>query len=87
MPFTTSPLSVTVGHERIRFQGEGHRSIADRRLHMFLVGLRAVSKIQVHFGTPYIFKKLTNLVWLEHGTYQLSTMVKYTRSNPTHYSS
>ena len=35
MPFTC-PLSVTVGHERIRFQGEGHRSIADRRLHMLL---------------------------------------------------
>ena len=34
VPFT-SPLSVTVGHEHIRFQGEGHRSIADRRLHMF----------------------------------------------------
>ena len=35
VPFT-SPLSVTVGHERIRFQGEGHRSIADRRLHMLV---------------------------------------------------
>ena len=36
MPFT-GPLSVTVGHLRIRFHGEGHRSIADRRLHMFRV--------------------------------------------------
>ena len=36
MPFT-SPLSVTVGHLRIRFHGEGHRSIADRRLHMFKI--------------------------------------------------
>ena len=31
----TSPLPVTVGHLRIRFHGEGHRSIADRQLHMF----------------------------------------------------
>ena len=36
MPFT-SLLSVTVGHECIRFQGEGHRLIADRRLHMFTI--------------------------------------------------
>ena len=36
MPFT-SPLSGTVGHEHIRFQGEGHRSIADRRLHMLVI--------------------------------------------------
>ena len=35
MPFTC-PLSVTVGHLRIQFHGEGHRSIEDRRLHIFL---------------------------------------------------
>ena len=29
VPFT-NPLSVTVGHLRIRFHGEGHRSITDR---------------------------------------------------------
>ena len=42
VPFT-SPLSVTVGHERIRFQGKGHRSIADRRLHM-LNSMRQLKK-------------------------------------------
>ena len=41
VPFT-SPLSGTVGHEHIRFQGEGHRSIADRRLHMFEGSVRAL---------------------------------------------
>ena len=35
VPFT-SPLSVTVGHLRIRFHGEGHCSIADRRLHILI---------------------------------------------------
>ena len=34
VPFT-GPLSVTIGQKRIWFRGEGHRSIADRRLHMF----------------------------------------------------
>ena len=36
VPFTCQ-LSVTIGQKRIWFRGEGHRSIADRRLHMFRI--------------------------------------------------
>ena len=62
VPFT-SPLSVTVGHLRIRFHGEGHRSIADRRLHMFLmiqVSKRCMLSV-IFFHKLVSFAKMVNL--------------------------
>ena len=50
LPFT-GPLSVTVGHLRIRFHGKGHRSIADRQLHMLIPYIaRSQSVIFENFG-------------------------------------
>ena len=55
MPFT-SPLSGTVGHERIRFQGEGHRSIADRRLHMLSKNSKRSSDL--------VFQHIAEIFWI-----------------------
>ena len=47
VPFTCL-LSVTIGQKRIWFRGEGHRSIADRRLHMFyMVELSLLIKMSI----------------------------------------
>ena len=65
VPFT-SPLSVTVGHLRIRFHGEGHRSIADRRLHMLAINDKRSSDL--------VFQHIAEIFWLptKCGTYSMS---------------
>ena len=68
MPFT-GLLSVTVGHLRIRFHGEGHSSIADRRLHMFFLinnkNITDVSKQDIFMVYLFYCSILQNLpfVW------------------------
>ena len=54
MPFT-GPLSVTVGWA-LTFRGEGHYSIADRRLHML--------EINGKRSSDFVFQYIAEIFWL-----------------------
>ena len=61
--------TVTEGHKRIQFRGEGYRLIADQRLHMFLKSplLKSLSNLIDIFGkiSTFLCHYLSQLVYLD----------------------